>query len=66
MGLLPIIRLGNEIICDRSIYLMLLDVRSMVITTGRSLKDTRYSLLVLKEMESSLGSEVNVSDSIWF
>ncbi len=66
MGLLPIIRLGNEVIWDRSIYLRLLDVRSMVSTTGRSLKDTCYSLLVLKEMESSLGSEVSVSDSIWF
>ena len=66
MGLLPIIRLGNEVIWDRSICLKLLDVRSMVITTGRSLKDTCYSLFVLKEMESSLGSEVKVSDSIWF
>ena len=64
MGLLPIIRLGNEVIWDRSIYLKLLDVRSIVSTTGRSLKDIFYSLFVLKEMESSLGSEVNVSDSI--
>ncbi len=66
MGLLPIIRLGNEVIWDKSICLRLLDVRSIVSITGRSLKDTRYSLLVLKEMVSSLGSEVNVSDSIWF
>ncbi len=64
MGLLPIIRLGNEVICDRSICLKLLDVRSIVSITGKSLKDTFYSLFVLKEMESSLGSEVNVSDSI--